>query len=177
MNGKEKTLESIIQLRKLIATLLQSPKSGKPICPQKAIVYLTKLSLMEITWEMLKATKIGYSVNDLRKLSDNLVVQERGKRLLKKWKALATDAAAMMEKSTQRVMKGASTNDSGAMRESRNPTSRVFGSSDYGGVSSTSDDSRTRTGFENENGWTVRFVPEDDRDRGLKLVFARNKST
>ncbi len=174
MSESEKTLESIVQLRKLIDTLVQSAKPGKPLCPQKAIVYLTKLSLMKISWEMLKTTKIGYSVNDLRKCSDNLVVQERGKRLLKKWRTLATDAAAMLERPTQRVMTGVSSNDPGAMRESRNPVSQVFGSLDNGSVSSTSDGTSIKTGLENDVGWTVRFVQGDP---GLKLVFARNKSS
>lgn len=82
---EEAKLTEVSKIQKEIQTFLRRPEE---MSPQRGILILTKLQMIEISWDILAKSGVAHTVNDLRKATKYPEVQKRGKLLLKRWKNL-----------------------------------------------------------------------------------------
>jgi len=76
-------LDAIINLRKKIEKIIEDPDNTGD-----ALVYIEDLRKEDMSLKILQKTKIGFTLNNLRKSSSDENVQKSAKSLLKKWKEL-----------------------------------------------------------------------------------------
>jgi len=78
------TIDDILIIRKALDNLLDTPQD----IPDKAGVHIKDLSNMKMTMKLLQKTKIGFTLDKLRKSTDNEVVKKSAKNLIKQWQKL-----------------------------------------------------------------------------------------
>ena len=78
------TMERVTEIRKQFDKLVKIPEDISETAPG----LFQELEKMEITLKILQKSKIGFSLNQVRKLSSDEEVQKTAKNLLKKWKTL-----------------------------------------------------------------------------------------
>lgn len=71
-----------------IEQLLQTKLTETPVNPRRAFGFLKALRDLPVTLDVLKATRVGLCVNELRKRTNNSEVRNLGKVLIKRWKKL-----------------------------------------------------------------------------------------
>ncbi|XP_015755527.1 PREDICTED: transcription elongation factor A protein 1-like [Acropora digitifera] len=82
MNLEQEVFEIGKQLEKIVG------EKGTAMDSEGAVDLLKKLKDLPITLEVLQKTRIGMSVNTLRKKSKNADLQTQAKTLIKSWKKL-----------------------------------------------------------------------------------------
>lgn len=82
---EEDKMKKVSKIQKEIEKLLGQLED---LSPQHAMVLLTKLSMIGITWDILVKSGLGHAVNDLRRASTNPDIQKKAKLLLKRWRTL-----------------------------------------------------------------------------------------
>lgn len=173
----EKTLQAVQRIKRDMEHLMVTSRRSKtPVSSSRAFSYVTKLEKLHMTWEILKRTKVGFTVNDVRKACLSGLVKRRGKDLLKSWRKLGEEEA---KKSTQELRR----NHDGATREETGTSVDCI----VGSTSSSSNVGITVHGDKNDHGlqntsseqehtqcqWKVTFSPGDESE--LKLTFTKTK--
>jgi len=77
-------IDAIVGIKKQLDKIIEDADNSV----EDVLVHIETLRKEEITLKMLLKTKIGFTVNNLRKASSDEAVQKAAKSLLKKWKEL-----------------------------------------------------------------------------------------
>lgn len=159
-------MTEVLKIQKEIQKLLRRPEE---MTPQRGILILTKLKMIEISWHLLVKSRVGHTVNDLRKATKYPEVQRKGKLLLKSWKALAPQGWSGV---VNQVNHHAASLNATEKRESRKAkkkvsTDRVSGSETVQRLVAHEQPKTGKNTAIESQGWSVQIMD------GLKLKFTK----
>jgi len=77
-------IDEVILVRKQLEKLIDKPEDISESAP----TFIDRLSEEKMSLNILKKTKIGFTLNSLRKATDDELVKKSAKSLLKKWQSL-----------------------------------------------------------------------------------------
>jgi len=78
------SLDSILTIRKALEALIKIPED----IPSDATVHIEELDKMSMNLKMLQKSKIGFTLNNLRKATEDETIKKSAKSLIKKWQKL-----------------------------------------------------------------------------------------
>ena len=79
------TLDNVLKIRKALETLLKTPED---IPTSDASVHIQELDTMKMNLKLLQKSKIGFTLDKLRKATDDDSIKKSAKSLIKKWQKL-----------------------------------------------------------------------------------------
>ena len=77
-------IEEVVRIRKTLESLIDNPEN----IPTGAPVHIDELDNMKMNLKMLQKSKIGFTLNHLRKATSDEAVKKSAKSLIKKWQSL-----------------------------------------------------------------------------------------
>ena len=89
------TLDNVLQIRKALETLLKTPED----ISSDASVHIQELDAMKMNLKLLQKSKIGFTLDKLRKATDDDIIKKSAKSLIKKWQKLDVPAEKSKESS------------------------------------------------------------------------------
>ena len=107
------TLDNVLKIRKALETLLKTPGD----IPSDASVHIQELDTIKMNLKLLQKSKIGFTLDKIRKATDDASVKKSAKSLIKKWQKLDVPA----EKS-----KESSKNNGSSDEENKSPNDRLI---------------------------------------------------
>ena len=78
------TIDEILISRKALESLLDNPSD----IPDQAPVHIQNLDNIKMTLKLLQKSKIGFTLDKIRKATDDESVRKSAKSLIKKWQKL-----------------------------------------------------------------------------------------
>lgn len=78
------SLDSILTIRKALEALIKIPED----IPTDATIHIEELDKMSMNLKMLQKSKIGFTLNNLRKATEDETIKKSAKSLIKKWQKL-----------------------------------------------------------------------------------------
>ena len=89
------TLDNVLQIRKALETLIKTPED----ISSDAGVHIQELDTMKMNLKLLQKSKIGFTLDKLRKATDDDSIKKSAKSLIKKWQKLDVPAEKSKESS------------------------------------------------------------------------------
>ena len=100
-------IDNVLTIRKELETLIKQPED----IPTEAAVHLEDLDKMKMNLKLLQKSKIGFTLDQLRKATDDATIRKSAKSLIKKWqnlddvpKSSKTKDSSKSEKSSDRLI-------------------------------------------------------------------------
>jgi len=90
-------IEEVVRIRKTLESLIETPEN----IPAEAPVHIDELENMKMNLKILQKSKIGFTLNSLRKATSDESVKKSAKSLIKKWQSLEETKA---KPSAERVL-------------------------------------------------------------------------
>ena len=106
------TLDNVLKIRKALETLLKTPED---IPTSDASVHIQELDTMKMNLKLLQKSKIGFTLDKLRKATDDDSIKKSAKSLIKKWQKLDVPAEKSKESSKN-----------GSDEEDKSPSDRLI---------------------------------------------------
>ena len=91
------SLDSVLHIRKALETLLKTPED----IPSQAAAHIKELDTMKMSLKLLQKSKIGFTLDKLRKATGDDIVKKSAKSLIKKWQKLDAVSAEKSKDSSK----------------------------------------------------------------------------